>query len=387
MYGFAGNDTLTGGLGADSMLGGDGDDIIVVNGGASDILLHGGNEALGDTLRLDASFNDTSDGQIADIEFVNITAAGTYDLAQQTETLVITGSAGANTIIAGSGADTIQGFVGADNVDGGGGTDILNLNAGTSADLNAASDAQLQNVEHVFLQTAATVNLFNQTEGFRITGSLGIDSMSGGGGDDLIIGDQADSLFDGNGGNDTLQLAANFDDASDAQITEIENITLTAAATLVLSQQTEAFNITGSGGNDTITGGAGGELDQCRRRQRHYRRFQQRRVAGGRRSHHRRYAPAGRFVQRHRRCADQRHRVRVDHERGNLRSRTADGRLYDYGLRERSTRLRLVPVTTRLSAPSTIRCSMAVAATIRSTSVPASRALAMPRSPISRRSC
>src|SRR5207244_429753 len=46
----------------------------------------------------------------------------------------------------------------------------------------------------------------------------------------------------------------------DAQIANIENITLTATGTtLNLSNQTEAFNITGSSGIDTITGGSGND--------------------------------------------------------------------------------------------------------------------------------
>ena len=71
---------------------------------------------------------------------------------------------------------------------------------------------------------------------------------------------QNDTLLDGGGGTDTLNIGANFTSTSDAQIANIENVTLTAVATtLNLANQTEAFNITGSTGADTITGGSGND--------------------------------------------------------------------------------------------------------------------------------
>src|SRR4029077_3752620 len=79
-------------------------------------------------------------------------------------------------------------------------------------------------------------------------------------GADIIVGAQNDKLFDGGGGTDTLRFAANFTSASDAQIVNIENVTLTAAATLNLSNQTEGFTITGSSGIDSITGGSGNDI-------------------------------------------------------------------------------------------------------------------------------
>ena len=74
-----------------------------------------------------------------------------------------------------------------------------------------------------------TLNLSNQTEGFTITGSAGADSITGGSGNDTIIGAQNDTLLDGGGGTDTLQIGANFTSSSNAQIVNIEKVTLTAA--------------------------------------------------------------------------------------------------------------------------------------------------------------
>ena len=46
-----------------------------------------------------------------------------------------------------------------------------------------------------------------------------------------------DTLLDGGGGTDTLNIGANFTSTSDAQIANIENVTLTAASTLNLANQ------------------------------------------------------------------------------------------------------------------------------------------------------
>ncbi len=92
-----------------------------------------------------------------------------------------------------------------------------------------------------------------------IIGGLGIDSLSGLGGDDQITGDQTDSLLDGGDDVDTLFVAADFDDVSDGQIVNIENVVLTSSGILKLDNQTEALSITGFSGDDDITGGQGAD--------------------------------------------------------------------------------------------------------------------------------
>ena len=92
-----------------------------------------------------------------------------------------------------------------------------------------------------------------------LDGGLGKDIIIGGAANDIIIGAQDDLLLDGGGGTDTLKVGANFTSTSDAQIVRIEKVTLTAAVTLDLSNQTEAFNITGSSGADIIIGGSGND--------------------------------------------------------------------------------------------------------------------------------
>ncbi|MGB3067580.1 MAG: VWA domain-containing protein [Ottowia sp.] len=96
--------------------------------------------------------------------------------------------------------------------------------------------------------------------GDTINSGGGMDVIYGGTGDDTINAGQSVRLINGGDGTDMLNIGANFTSVSDAQIINIENITLTQSGTaLNLSNQTEGFTITGSTGADTIIGGSGAD--------------------------------------------------------------------------------------------------------------------------------
>ena len=193
---------------------------------------------------------------------------------------VINAGEGADLINGGAGNDTIIGFTAGDSVTGGADVDTLQLLAGATADFNAATDAQLVTVEIIEGSAADDViNTSNQTEGLTINGGTGNDtitagagndSINGGGGfdsivagagNDTIVGAQDDALLDGGADSDVLQIGANFNDANDAQIVNIETVSLTAGGlTVSLDAQTEALVINGfATGASTITGGAGAD--------------------------------------------------------------------------------------------------------------------------------
>jgi len=222
ILGDSGDDTLTGGLGVDTIYGDGGNDVIV--GEQVDALLDGGGHTPPgkDELQLGANFNDASDVQIINIEKVTLTSTGlNVTLFDQTENLEIVGFlTGASTIIAGSGNDIITGGSGADT----------------------------------------------------LTGGLGFDSISGADGDDIIVGGAGDLLLDGGGhsSKDVLRFEANFSDANDGQIINIEEVGLTVTGLNVnLGLQSEDLVINGfasgasvilaGSGNDTITGGNGAD--------------------------------------------------------------------------------------------------------------------------------
>ena len=260
IYGFAGNDTVTGGSGKDWISGGDGNDTIVAD--QNDLVIDGA--AGTDTLQVAANFNDASNAQINGIENILLTAGVTLVLDQQTEGFTITGSGSGNSITGGSGNDTIVGAQADTLLDGGGGTNTLNV----GANFTSTGDVQIQNIQNVLLTAAVTLNLANQTEAFTITGSSGADTITGGSaadsinagdGNDTINGAQNDTLLNGGNNTDTLNVAGGFTSSSDAQIQNIENVVLTSAGILNLANQTEGFTITGSAGIDSITGGGGND--------------------------------------------------------------------------------------------------------------------------------
>src|SRR6185369_13902033 len=81
----------------------------------------------------------------------------------------------------------------------------------------------------------------------------------GGTGNDTILGARKNTLLNGGGGSDTLQVGADFVSISDGQIVNIEQVLLTQALTLNLANQTEGFTIIGSAGSDSISSGGGAE--------------------------------------------------------------------------------------------------------------------------------
>ncbi|MEY9255925.1 VCBS repeat-containing protein [Bradyrhizobium ottawaense] len=168
---------------------------------------------------------------------------------------ILRGGVGADWIFGGNNNDTIIGGSNDNLLDGGSGTDTLQ----EDADFVSASDSQIVNIENVLLTNPVTIDLSNQTEAFTITGSTGADRIAAGNGNDTIAGAQNDTLLDGGAGTDTLQVNANFTSTSNSQIANIENVNLTTAVTLNLSNQTEGFTITGSSGADSITAGAGND--------------------------------------------------------------------------------------------------------------------------------
>jgi T1SS-143 domain-containing protein len=224
------------------------------------------------SIRVDVSQGDTGNFTYTATDGTSQSGSTTVTVHRGSSDSTITGSNGNDILIgAGNTAATLDGGAGSDFVTGGGGADTLVadqndylLNGGggndtlrVSTSFTSTSDAQVVNIENVLLTAATTVNLSNQTEGFTITGSSGADSITAGSGDDTIVGAQNDTLLAGGGGADTLEVSASFTSTGDGQITGIETVELTAAATLNLANQSEGFAIFGSGGSDTITGGAG----------------------------------------------------------------------------------------------------------------------------------
>ncbi|POF31663.1 T1SS-143 repeat domain-containing protein [Roseibium marinum] len=116
-----------------------------------------------------------------------------------------TGGGGKDAFFAGGGNDTIRGDQDDHVFDGGSGNDTLEV----GANFTSTSDAQIVQVETVELTSAATLDLSNQSEGFKILGSSGNDTIVGGSGNDIINGQEGTDSFTGNGGADQFRLVYN----------------------------------------------------------------------------------------------------------------------------------------------------------------------------------
>lgn len=114
IFGFDGADTLIGGAGSDSLLGGAGNDLI--QGASGDALIDGGT-GLADVLEVAASYAQSNDARLLDIETVRAQAGSApihIDLTGQAEGLRVEGNDGANALTGGSGNDTLIGGAGTD---------------------------------------------------------------------------------------------------------------------------------------------------------------------------------------------------------------------------------------------------------------------------------
>src|SRR5205823_8996376 len=113
-----------------------------------------------------------------------------FSVSSRRVDFTITVDARATTITATLSLHDALPIFGADTVDGGAGTDTISLTA-TSATLNSATNAQIVNVEAVSAATAgAGVTIWDahQTEGLTVADSGFGDTITGGSGNDTIMG-------------------------------------------------------------------------------------------------------------------------------------------------------------------------------------------------------
>ena len=102
---------------------------------------------------------------------------------------------------------------------------------------NGADWTRADTVAYILAHQAEIAGESGRTGGNdTITGGAGNDVIYAQEGNDTINGAENDLLLDGGTGTDTLQVAAAFTSASDAQVNAIENVRLTAAAALNISQ-------------------------------------------------------------------------------------------------------------------------------------------------------
>jgi Ca2+-binding RTX toxin-like protein len=244
LYGRGGNDTLDGGAGDDQVYGLTGDDVL--NGFTGNDTVSGGDGS--DTVR-GGDGNDISTG-----------GAGDDD---------VFGDAGNDTLTeseaAANGSDYLSGGAGVDTVSYAGRAGGVHLSINNKPDDGAAgeSDEVLLDVENL---TGGSGNdtLVGSSIPNGLHGGAGNDVIDGAGGADQIYGDTGSDTADYHArlGAVKVDLDNAGDDGGtgegDNVRTDIENITGGAGAD-VLSGSSAANRLSGGAGNDTLTGGSGAD--------------------------------------------------------------------------------------------------------------------------------
>jgi Ca2+-binding RTX toxin-like protein len=307
LVGAAGNDTLAGGAGTDTLLGGDGDDVL--DGGSGDDVMRGGTgndiyvvDSASDQVLEDAGAgSDTVQTVISfvlgtNLEDLVLLGAASIDGTGNAAGNSITGNAGDNRLDGKAGDDTLAGGEGDDTyvVDSTGDEVIEETGAGHDVVRSSVAYALGANVEElVITQTLAPVSgsgnaLDNRLENQSTWGAI----LSGGAGNDTLIGGAADDTFDftgaagadsmaGGGGNDTYYVDDTGDTVHESSGGGFDRVILTTApaGAYTLADHVENAELgssvsagveligndlenalTGSSGNDALRGGNGNDL-------------------------------------------------------------------------------------------------------------------------------
>ena len=283
IWGAAGNDTINGADGNDEIGGGLGADVL--NGGLGINRLSYANDAIGITIHLGTG--GTAGGEAAgDVirNFQNVSGGSGND--------TLTGDAAANELKGGDGNDVLRGGDGDDTIIGGAGSDLMYGGIGVNDTVDYAGN---QNAVTVNLATGKVTG-FGDASGDTIAG---FENVTGGIGNDFLIGSGAVNILDGAQGNDTLRggggtddlrggdgtdtvtyagttgpinvnLATNLATGGEAQgdiYTSIENVTGTTAGDVLRGNSSNNVliggggvdNLTGGGGEDVLNGGTGAD--------------------------------------------------------------------------------------------------------------------------------
>ena len=194
LVGGSGADTLTGDSGANRFDGGAGADVVVGSRGVDTIdyssrVDQGVNVSLDGIANDGASGGDENDNVGGDVE--NITGTGSDD--------VLIGTANANHLVGGGGDDKLVGGAGPDILHGGDGIDLVDY-SGHSANVSVALDG-----------TPTSGDAGDGPLGARDTITSSVENARAGTGDDWLVGNGLDNLFDGGPGADRVDGVGGID--------------------------------------------------------------------------------------------------------------------------------------------------------------------------------
>jgi Ca2+-binding RTX toxin-like protein len=268
--GGAGTDTINGDAGDDALTGGAGNDIF--NGGAGTDLADYSSRASAVTVTIDNTANDGGTGETDNVKIdVENATGGTGNDA-------LIGYATANVLTGGPGQDSLDGDAGNDTLDGGVGSDVLAGAAGTdtvtyatrvdavtvaldglAGDGEPGEDDTIRNDVEAVTGGAGNDTLVGGALAETLSGGPGADTLRGEALADVLNGDDGDDVLDGGAGGDTHTGGTGFDTADYGARTATVTADLDGAADD--GETSEADNVrpdverlVGGAGDDTLTG-------------------------------------------------------------------------------------------------------------------------------------
>jgi len=240
LSGAGGNDLIDGGAGTDNLNGGAGNDTIIGGVGADIINGAGGNDVIL------YSIGDGGDTIVGDTGLDTLNIGGTAG----DDTLSVTLAGGAVTGVGGGTLSTVE----AVNADLGGGNDLLSYGAATTdnvtVDLGAGTASG-------FAAISGVENVTSGSGNDLLVGDTGSNSLNGGTGNDTLVGGLGLDTLTGGTGIDTVSYA----NETDAMVVNLTlNTTSRASAASVEDVLSGIENAIGGTGGDTITGSTAGNL-------------------------------------------------------------------------------------------------------------------------------
>ena len=268
LIGNSGTNTLTGGLGNDTYIVGSGDVVVEREDEGEDTVMSDASYTLGDH-----------------IENLVLTGAGNINGTGNSGNNTITGNGGNNTLAGMGGLDTLIGGFGNDTYVVSAVTDVIIEEEGEGQDtvMSAFSWLLEDHVEALVLTGSGNINGMGNDLDNTLIGNSGVNTLTGGIGNDTLNGlSGADTLI-GGVGNDVyivsdaaVTLIEEEDEGIDTVVSSVnwtlggdfENLTLTGVAKIngignagdnILIGNSASNTLTGGAGNDTLDGGAGAD--------------------------------------------------------------------------------------------------------------------------------
>ncbi|MEO1519393.1 MAG: calcium-binding protein [Cyanobacteria bacterium J06633_2] len=217
LEGGAGNDILDGGSGDDTFDGGTGDDTYIVDT-LGDVITESTTGSTGGTDRVEAEVSFTLG---ANLEDLTLTGTENSDGTGNELNNIILGNSGNNVLTGNAGNDTLTGNGGSDTLDGGTGNDTLS--GGTGDDryiVDSLNDVVIETTAGVLggtdqIESSVTIDLSADAnvlniENLTLTGTDNIDG-TGNALNNTIIGNDGDNRLTGNAGDDRLTGGAGND--------------------------------------------------------------------------------------------------------------------------------------------------------------------------------